>query len=122
MVCDYVDFHHVEAKHQAIHEELENWARWLMNRPVSQQGPVWKLGKPPQHWDQVDIGVTVDKLKAAQTEKAVAALPFKHGAAIRWSYVFRTNPRREANRLGMTLEGLSGLVRDGRQMLCNRGV
>jgi hypothetical protein len=121
MPVEYVDFHAVEDKHQAIHAELENWARWLMNRPASHQGPIWRLGKPPQHWEQVESGQMVDKLKAAQTEKAVSALPVKHCAALRWSYVFRTNPRREANRLGLTLDGLFELVHDGRQMLVNRG-
>jgi len=117
------DFFTVEPRHEAVHAALENWARWVRNRQSGgKQGPIWRLGKPPQHWEAVDDAPQpVDSLAAADMEKRVGALPWKHCEAIRWSYVYRNNPRSKAQALGMSLDGLQELVRVGRTMLINRG-
>lgn len=63
----------------------------------------------------------VDSRDAAQIAKAVTALPEQHRLAINWHYVKPIGPLRMARALGVTREGLAHLVRDGRQMLINRG-
>ena len=119
---DQTDFFTVEPRHQAIHEQLENWARWVRNRPTQgRQQPMFRWAKPAQSWESVEVSQPVDKLGAADTEKAVEGLPDKHRVAIRWSYVYRTNPRKQAQALGVSLDGLNELVRVGRTMLINRG-
>lgn len=60
-------------------------------------------------------------LDAQAMEKTVAALPEKHRTAIRWHYVYPVQPFKVQKALGVTEQGLYGLVRDGRQMLMNKG-
>jgi DNA-directed RNA polymerase specialized sigma24 family protein len=62
----------------------------------------------------------VDTLDAVLLEKAVSALPEKHRAAVRWSYVHAGNPVAMARALAVSKQGLSDLVGDGRTMLQNR--
>lgn len=113
----YVDFFLVAQGHEAVHEDLENWGRWCHSRPTGSMHPMFRWAKPAQHWEAINPASPVDKIKAQRTEKLVAAMPHKPQFAIRWSYVFRTPPRKAANALGVTLEGLALLVRDGRQMI-----
>lgn len=116
----YVDFHLVEDKHLAIHEALQNWARWCFNRGGAHSHPMFRWAKPAQHWDAVNVQTPVDRMEAQRMEKEVGKLPTKNQAAIRWSYVYQGPPRRTAVMLGVSLDGLALLVRDGRQMLVNR--
>ena len=46
--------------------------------------------------------------------------PVKHRAAINWCYVAPVNPRRACQDIGVSMQGLSDLLTDGRQMLVNR--
>jgi hypothetical protein len=55
-------------------------------------------------------------------EKAVAALPSSHAAAIRWCYVYRGNPIEAAQNLATTKQGLFDLIERGRTMLINQGL
>lgn len=116
----YIDFHLVEDKHLAIHKSLENWARWCFNRGSAHAHPMFRWAKPAQHWDAINVQAPVDGIDAQHMEKEVGKLPEKNQAAIRWSYVYQGHPRRQAQLLGVSLEGLFVLVRDGRQMLVNR--
>ena len=116
-----VDFHAVLPQHEAIHADLENWARWVRNRQAAgTMQPMFRQAKPAQHWEAVEAHEQTDRVAAAATEKAVHALPYKHCAAICWCYVYRTNPRPQAQQLGVSAQGLGELVREGRVMLMNR--
>ena len=118
----FVDFHAVLPQHEAIHSELENWARWVRNpKGVDAMQPMFRQSKPAQHWDEVEAHDQTDLVVAAATEKAVHALPAKNCAAICWCYVYRDSPRIKSRELGVSLEGLGDLVREGRGMLSNRG-
>ena len=116
----YVDFHHVEAGHAEIHERLRNWALWLFGSNRARSHAMWAWCKPAQHWDPVDLRGAVDPMDAVVIEEAVCKLPQGHRDAVRWCYVFRGNPKRAAQSLGVSMDGLWLLVRDGRQMLRNR--
>lgn len=119
----FVDFNHVEEKHKDIHDRLVNWARWCRatsgGRGVH---PMFKWCKSPQHWEAVDLPPQVDPLDAVKLEKAVAQLPEKHRFAVRWCYVHGDSPKRACQQVGESREGLYELIREGRQMLINRGV
>jgi len=71
--------------------------------------------------DVVYSSVAVDRIDAMRIAKAVAALPVPHRSAVNWAYVRPVSPRRACQAIGTTMEGLALLLRDGRQMLLNRG-
>jgi DNA-directed RNA polymerase specialized sigma24 family protein len=117
-----VDFFLVEPKHVKMHERLVNWARWAHSPQWGRVQPMFRLYRPAEHWEGQPVSNPVDSLDAAKIQKAVAKLPDKHRSAIGWNYVKRNNPKRAAQSLGVSLQGLAELVSDGRQMLMNRGV
>lgn len=116
-----VDFFYVEPRHQAIHIELENWARYV---GVKRQGwvhPMWKgANSNGRQWYVPEARDEIRPLDGMEMEKAVRALPEKHREAIRWAYVYKWTPAIEARRLGVTYERLANLIRSGRVMLINR--
>lgn len=115
-----VDFFQVEAGQREIDRRLQNWARWLRNVGTGGARGVFAMVRSARSADDRDGPVVVDGADAAQVQRAVSALPEKHRHAINWSYVDGGNPRRAAQRLAVSLEGLALLVRDARQMLINR--
>jgi DNA-directed RNA polymerase specialized sigma24 family protein len=125
MKRDHIDFFAVEDHQLPIHGRLTNWSLWVdigwsSGRNMS---PIWCLGRSSsRQWHEPALRPTVDTLDASAIEKAVAALPAPHRYAVRWCYVFRTGPGKARKALGVTNEGLQRLVRDGRQMLINRGL
>ena len=117
-----VDYNHVKPEHEAVHARLENWARWVRVRPHGWcTHPMFKNFRASKQWEaSPHISTPVDTLDAVMIEKAVSALPEKHRAAVRWSYVFCGNPVGMARRLGVSKQGLADLVCVGRTMLQNR--
>ena len=121
-VQETVDYNHVPEHHQAIHERLDNWARWVKVRPHGwATHPMWRQSLTSKQWDTVaNISMPVNTLDAVLVEKAVSALPEKHRAAVRWSYVHAGNPVAMARTLGVSKQGLADLVDAGRSMLKNK--
>lgn len=117
-----VDFGYVEEKHRGIHMRLEEWAIWVKPRRHSAIHPMFRQYRSPETWIAPEAKRSVDPLVAQATEKAVTSLPETHRAAVQWCYVFRTHPRRMCQALGVRPEELGKLIRDGRQMLINRGL
>ncbi len=119
---DYVDFCYVPQHHEAMHARLGNWARWVRVRPHGwQTAPMFRMYQSKaRQWHAPVIQTPVDTLDAVLVEKAVAALPEKHRAAVRWSYVHCGNPVAMARALAVSKQGLADLVGDGRTMLQNR--
>lgn len=121
MKVKYVDFHVVEPEHGDMHARLENWAAWVKVRGMHWMAPIWKLGKSNgRQWDTPEGRPAINTLDGMLIEKQVSALPEKHRAAIRWHYVYRHSPNKEAKSLGVSMEALQALVRSGRVMLINR--
>jgi len=118
-----IDFNHVPARHEAINERLEEWARWVQDRPQ-----VWKSQPMFRHyrshawqWHRPEIVIKVNPLQAHEIERAVSVLPEKHRTAIRWVYVFsRVHPNAVQRGLGVTQDALIQLINDSRDMLKNR--
>ena len=121
-VQETVDYCHVKPEHEAIHARLENWARWVIVRPHGwQTAPMFRMYQSrARQWEAPVIQNPVDTLDAVVVEKAVSALPEKHRAAVRWSYVHCGNPVGMARTLGVSKQGLADLVDSGRTMLQNR--
>ena len=121
-VTETVDYNHIPAHHEAIHERLMNWERWVRVRP---QGwfthPMFRMYQSKaRQWEAPVIQNPVNTIDAALIEKAVYALPDKHRSAVRWWYVYRRDPVAMARNLGVSKQGLADLVEAGRTMLKNR--
>jgi hypothetical protein len=114
-----IDFHAVPHEHRHIDRRLLNWARWVRDRPQGFVHPMWRAYKSSEVWAS-EPGIPVDSLDAADLERSVSALPERHRDALRWSYVYRGRPWKMCRALGVSEDGLAGLIRDGRQMLINR--
>lgn len=121
-VQEAVDYSHVKPEHEAVHERLSNWARWVRVRPQGwQTAPMFRLYQSKaRQWEAPVIQDPVNALDALAIERAVSALPHKHRAAVRWSYVHAGNPVAMARALAVSKQGLADLVDSGRTMLKNK--
>lgn len=119
---DYIDFNEVKPEHNAIHERLNNWRRWVRDSGRSWTAhPMWRHLKEKEERERgAAYAPPVNSLDGHLIEKAVAALPEKHRHAIRWVYVFQGNPLGAARAAAVSKERLAELIREGRTMLANR--
>lgn len=120
-----VDFHHVEEHQRPIDDRLKNWGYWLMPRQPQLRCPMFSRAlSQARQWHPPEYRQTCDILDAQLMEKMVCALPEKHRQAIQWAYVWnythKVSPTAAAKYLGVSLQGLYELIRNGRQMLINR--
>lgn len=117
----FVDFFAVEPHQRGMHKRLENWAQWCFSRGGNSASPMFRLYRTAEHWSR-ETGIPVDVHDAAKVAKGVAMLPEPHREALQWNYVTGGSPTKARKKLGVTGEGLMRLIRDGRQMMINRGV
>lgn len=119
-----IDFHEIEPGHLAIHARLENWAAWARNRYAPACAPGFELyqSSNSRRVYGAPTAPVVNRQDGAKIASAVAGLPPPHAAALSWCYVTKEGPAKVRRRLATTMTGLYQLVRDGRQMLINRGV
>jgi DNA-directed RNA polymerase specialized sigma24 family protein len=120
----FVDFGYVPPHQESIDLRLINWARWSFNR--SEGGvtsPMFRMYRSTDANQQYGKASAqpVDHIDAQRVQKAVSHLPAPHRQALSWCYIKRSNPRKAAQMLGHSMEGLLRLIVDGRQMLVNRG-
>lgn len=114
-----VDFCLIEAKHEAIHKRLENWAAWCKGgTEVIAASPMFRLYRP-DNFEREACSPTVDGTDAQRIAKAMVELPLKHRVAVNWFYVKPVSPLKTCKTLALSMEGLAEHVRDGRQMLIN---
>lgn len=118
----HVDFHAVAIEHHAIHERLQNWARWCYSNGGRTVAPMFRLYRSSEQWNHSHIVDGVDSLDAQKVQKGVSMLPEHNRKALAWCYVLRTSPKRAARDLAVTMDGLMVLVTNGRAMLVNRRV
>jgi DNA-directed RNA polymerase specialized sigma24 family protein len=119
---DHIDYFIVPDGQLAIHERLEQWARWVKVRPHGWQvAPMFRQYRSKAwQWERPEPRPTVNIQEAVEMEKAVSLLPEKHREAVRWCYVFSGSPVAMARRLGVNKQGLLDLINVGRAMLVNR--
>jgi hypothetical protein len=123
MKRNYVDFFEISEAHSKVHELLENWARYVsVNGPRAwATHPMWlNYRSNAWQWHRPEIKTPVDAIGAVKIDKLVTALPDKNRDALRWCYIFRTNPAGMAKKLAVTSGGLMLLVVDGRTMVKNK--
>ena len=122
MIRECVDFHFLPALQEAIHKRLLNWARWCYGSPGGSAAPMFRFYRSSEQWADRAASVPVDSLDAQMMEQAVAVLPDKHRAAVRWHYTSPGDPARCARKLGVSMPALAALVIDGRALLMTRPV
>ena len=78
----------------------------------------------PDNYERGPISTPVDGTDAQRIHKGMShpSFPQKHRIALNWFYVRPVNPGKVARELGLSLEGLSEYVNEGRTMLVNRRV
>lgn len=121
--CMKRDLSHLPARHDAINLRLEDWATWVRVFPQAwKPSPIWRQYRSHAwQWERPEPKPALDTIKCAETERAVSKLPEKHRTAIRWAYIWYYVPVNAVRReLGVTQDGLAGLIDDGRDMLINR--
>ena len=118
-----IDLNYVHPRHDAIDARLNEWSRWVRNRPAAwAMQPMWRFYRAPKQWESdLQIRIEINTLAAHEIERAVSFLPPAHRTALRWCYVKPWIPvgviRRE---LGVTTDALGSLITDARDMLINR--
>ena len=125
MATKRVDFHAVEEHQREIDRRLHNWAKWCRGSNVPMTSPMFRMTPTPPlvRGDMAyQMADTIDRMDAMRIAKAVVALPDGHRAAVNWAYVKPVNPARACRAIGVSMDGLALLLRDGRQMLINRKV
>lgn len=116
-----IDFQHVEDKHRAIHERLLNWGRWVTPGRSSFVSPMFRQYRSNAwQWHAPEYRESCDILDGQLVEKEISKLPEPHREALRWCYVHRCAAIHACRALAVSYAGLALLVRDGRQMMCNR--
>lgn len=124
MKTKQIDFHAVEQHQREIDARLRNWGIWCNGSTAPMTSPMFRMTPPPPRvrGEIAYMANSVDRMDAAKLAKAVAALPGPHRAALNWCYVKPVSPKRACQAIGTTMDGLAMFVRDGRQMLINRGL
>jgi len=117
-----IDFNACSIAHEPMDARLKNWASWVRPRASSWVHPMWRGFKSNEIWTGPTASVPLDPLDAQALEKGVSALPEQHRFAVRWCYVYGGQPRKAAQHVGETLEGLQVLIVNARAMLINRRI
>ena len=117
-----IDFHTVLPHHHDIDGRLRNWGIWCNSTKAASTAPMFRLAVATisTRREQQAQPNGIDRSDAVVIARAVTALPERHAGAINWCYVKPVSPRRAAESIGVSIEGLAQLLHDGRQMLINR--
>lgn len=121
MKRDSIDFHRVPETQWPIHGRLLNWAQWCRSSGHRNVHPMFRGYRSSDQWSGHVVGDPVDSADAVRVQKVFVGLPELHRHALQWFYVYPVAPRRMAQALGLTLDGLAQCVIDGRTMMKNRG-
>jgi DNA-directed RNA polymerase specialized sigma24 family protein len=123
MKREFPDFHAIRPEHQGIHDSLLNWVRVVRDSQFhTRPQPMFRYYRSAEVWITPDPQIPTDSEAGWKMERSIRNLPEKHREAIRWHYVRRTDPRKQARILAVTVSVLSDLVHDGRSMLKNRSL
>jgi hypothetical protein len=113
------DFARVEPHQLDIHERLRNWSRWVSVQPARQVSSMFRLYRPPQHWEEKAFREPCDLIDAQRVEKLVCGLPGLFKSVLRWYYVAPTPVWVACKAMGHSESGLHKVLRDARQAMIN---
>jgi hypothetical protein len=122
----YVDVSSVPEHQWDMDRRLKNWAAACRggDKRTGAAAPMFMFYRSSEAKREygAETSVPVDRSDAIAVGKGISFLPEKHRKAIDWFYLHPRNPSGKARELGLTLQGLSEHVVEGRQILINRGV
>lgn len=119
-----VDFASVPPSQWALHDRLENWARWARggsgeSARMESATPMFRLFQSSEAKRTYGEATTVpvDRDDAMKLAKAIGHLPMQKRKAIHWYYLAPRDPAGKAGELGIEVQRLADLVKDARAML-----
>lgn len=117
-----IDVFQVQARHNAIHARLINWANLVRVRPHYSVSPMFRGWRSnSRQWSAPEPRVEVDTRDGWIIEKTVCSLPERHRIALQWWYVFKwPSVRVMRQNLGVTEDGLLQICNSARDMVDNR--
>jgi hypothetical protein len=121
----YVDVASVPPSQWAMHDRLENWARWCrgsQKQTGTTGSPMFSLyrSSDAKRTYGEETSVPIDKDDALKIHFAITGPTFdpQMRRALQWCYLRPKNPAGQARELGLAgVEQLRDLIRDGRQLL-----
>lgn len=118
----YVDFNSVAPEHRQIDARLINWARWATVHAKSAVQPMSRFYRPDNFDDDrgsydLDRPAHIDAQDAAFIERAVCKLPEINKLATVWFYRIRVRPVAACKAIGVSRDGLAGLIQGARSIL-----
>lgn len=127
----FVDFSAVSPSQWAMHDRLENWARWCnggsgetaRTESASPMFSLYRSSDAKRAYGE-ETAVPIDKDDALKIHFGIVHPTFSPQCrrALQWCYLKPRNPSGQAREQGVSVEGLRDLVREGRQLLIDRGV
>ena len=116
-----LDFHQIPEHQWPVDERLRNWARWCRGSGHATVSPMFRGYRSSNQYSGHVVSDPVDTGDAVRVQKVFVCLPELHRHALQWHYCYPIAPRRMAQALALTLDGLKQTVIDARQMMKNRG-
>ena len=119
----YVDFNTVPQSQREIDARLVNWGRWSLPGGLGlKRSPMFELYRSADPLRQYGSASAqpVDQADAERVQRAMVELTGPQRLALSWCYIRRNNPRRAAETIGVSLQGLRELIDTGRQALMAR--
>lgn len=115
-----VHFEVVPRSQWAIHERLENWARWCRGRQAPSSSPMFRMYRSPAMAREqygATTKVSVDTHDAQKIHEGIKALKERYRAALNWYYLNPVKPSKACREIGTDMDGLYQLIFDARSML-----
>lgn len=114
----FIDFNHIEPKHQATHDRLINWASWYRDSKSAGTSPMFRGYKSKwRQWHTPDIKIVADGKDAQRIEKIVTRLPVDSRKALVWFYMANESILKGRRRFNKTEQELHELINHARNMV-----
>lgn len=113
-----IDFNRIQPEHEAIHERLENWARWCKGSAHGNVHPMFRQYRN-SYFEATPARTCSDTVDAVAVQKIMKDIPEAQRIALQWFYVKPGDPKRVCMALGVNKRDLVTLIDQGRAMARN---
>lgn len=115
---DGIDFNVIKPEHEAIHQRLENWARWCKGSNSGNVHPMFRQYRNG-YWEPAPTPTSSNVIDAVEVQKIMKDIPEPQRIAIQWFYVKPGSPKKVCFALGVNKRDLLELIHQGRTMMKN---
>ena len=110
------DIFFVPSDQKAIHQRLDNWARWVKPGRGCAVSPMFRMAKSnSRQWHMPEIRPTCDTRDAQHIERVIRKLPETHALLIRWWYVWQYPELKIRRQLNVSRDQLLKSVIEARE-------